>query len=711
MPVDPLRPDVHLDLDDRAARVDLWDRVRRGFAMSDLDNELVRERERWYASRPDYVARMTERGGRYLFYIVEELDKRGMPTELALLPFIESAYNPQAMSVARASGMWQFIPSTGRDFELKQNVFRDDRRDVLASTRAALDYLQKLYGMFGDWQLALAAYNWGEGSVQRAIAKNQRAGLPTDYESLRMPTETQGYVPKLQAVKNIVAHPASFNLALPELMNHPYFLSVPIERDIDVAVAVKLAGLPLEEFQSLNPQMNRPVILAAGTPQLLLPYDNANRFVRELPLYRGPLATWTAWQAPKTMKPAEAAHVVGMSEEQFREVNHIPARVSIKSGSTLLVPRGNALLADVSSSVADNATMMLVADGPTLKKTSLKAGQQRQRRLGRDPLSGERGAGRRMELGQRRRQVRARADGRRLRRRQGCRKSATPATSTRTAQRGGSTRTSPAARRDRPIRAASRRRRTRTSWPRTDPLRRSAVHAWRRGSATIDEGVGDRAEVDVLELAADRHAARQACDANAARAQRLGEDVRGGLALGGEVGRDDHLLDAAVARPVEQLLGADLGRADAVERAEPAHQHEVVAAKAAGALERGLVGRRLDHRELARIARRIAADAAHLALGEGVAALAVAHPGDGVLQRIGDTTRAVAVVLQQVPGHPLRRLDADAGQAAQRLDEAFERRFSGQLRTAASCRAARAFRRSACPSFPGSLPRPGARRR
>jgi membrane-bound lytic murein transglycosylase D len=318
---------------------------------------------------------MTERGGRYLFYIVEELDKRGMPTELALLPFIESAYNPQAMSVARASGMWQFIPSTGRDFELKQNVFRDDRRDVLASTRAALDYLQKLYGMFGDWQLALAAYNWGEGSVQRAIAKNQRAGLPTTYQSLRMPAETQGYVPKLQAVKNIVVRPGSFNLTLPELMNHPYFLSVPIERDIDVALAVQLAGLPLDEFQSLNPQMNRPVILAAGTPQLLLPYDNANRFVRELPRHRGPLATWTAWQAPKTMKAADAARAVGMNEEQFREVNRIPSRMLIKAGSTLLVPRGNTLLADVSSNVADNGTMMLVADGPTLKKTSLKAGR------------------------------------------------------------------------------------------------------------------------------------------------------------------------------------------------------------------------------------------------------------------------------------------------------------------------------------------------
>ena len=376
VPIDPLRPEARLDLDDRAARVDLWVRLRQGFAMPDLDSDLVRDRERWYASRPDYVARMTERGGRYLFHIVEELDKRGMPTELALLPFIESAFNPQAMSVARASGMWQFIPSTGRDFELKQNVFRDDRRDVLASTRAALDYLKKLHAMFGDWQLALAAYNWGEGSVQRAIAKNQRAGLPTNYESLRMPAETQLYLPKLQAVKNIVSRPGDFGLRLPELFNHPYFLSVPIERDMDVTVAVKLAGMPLEEFQTLNPQMNRPVILAAGTPQLLLPYDNANRFVRELPLHRGPLATWTAWTAPKTMKTAEVAKSVGMSEERLREVNQIPARMLVKAGSTLLVPRGNALLADVSSHVADTATLLLSPDAPPLRKVSLRAGRR-----------------------------------------------------------------------------------------------------------------------------------------------------------------------------------------------------------------------------------------------------------------------------------------------------------------------------------------------
>lgn len=374
--IDPLRPDVRLDLDSRAARIDLWERVRHGFGIAPLDNELVRDNERWYASRPDYVARMTDRGGRYMFHIVEELDRRNMPTELALLPFIESAYNPQAMSTARASGMWQFVPSTGRDYLLKQNIFRDDRRDVLASTRAALDHLQRLYAIFGDWQLTLAAYNWGEGNVQKAIAKNQRAGLPYDYSSLKMPAETQSYVPKLQAVKNIVAHPENFGLKLPPLWNHPYFLAVPIEHDMDVAIAVKLSNMSLEEFQYLNPQMNKPVILAAATQQVLLPYDNANQFVKALPQHRGPLASWTAWVAPTTMRTAEAAKLVGMSDDQLRDVNHIPARMLVKGGSTLVVPRTNAHASDVPQQVADNATMTLAPDAPALRKSSLKAGKR-----------------------------------------------------------------------------------------------------------------------------------------------------------------------------------------------------------------------------------------------------------------------------------------------------------------------------------------------
>jgi membrane-bound lytic murein transglycosylase D len=373
--VDPVRPDVPIDLDDRAAQIDLWQRVRDGFRIADLDDDFVRKREAYYAGKPDYVQRMAERGGRYLFHIVEEVQRRNLPSELALLPFIESAFNPQAMSSARASGMWQFMPATGRHFELTQNVFRDDRRDVLASTRAALDYLTRLHEMFGDWHLALAAYNWGEGNVRRAIKSNQRAGRPADYSSLKMPAETRDYVPKLQAVKNIVANPQAFSLTLPELYNHPYFLSVPISRDIDVALAARLAELPLDEFHALNPQMNKPVILAAGTPQVLLPYDNANAFLKALERHDGPLASWTAWVAPRTMKVALAAHQVGMSESDLREVNRIPPNMQIVAGSTLVVPRGPQRGADVPEAVADSATITFTPDG-ALRRIAFRAGKR-----------------------------------------------------------------------------------------------------------------------------------------------------------------------------------------------------------------------------------------------------------------------------------------------------------------------------------------------
>ena len=374
--IDPLVPTAALDLDAPSARTDLWIRVRQGTAMVDLDNDLVRKWEQWYASRPEYVQRMTERGGRYLFHIVEEVNKRGLPTELALLPFIESAFNPQAMSTAKASGMWQFVPATGRDFSLTQNLFRDDRRDVLASTRAALDYLQTLHGMFGDWQLALAAYNWGQGSVQRAIKRNKQLGLPTGYEDLRMPDETRNYLPKLQAVKNIVLRPQTFGLTLPTLMNHPYFVSVGLERDIDLDLAARLAGLPLDEFKQLNPQMNKPVILAAGTPQVLLPYDAANQFVRTLSQHRGTLATWTAWVAPRTLKAGEAARLAGMDEAQLRAVNNIPTGMLVKQGSTLLVPRSAQRTEDVAEHIADNAMLALAPDLPPLRRVSFKAGKK-----------------------------------------------------------------------------------------------------------------------------------------------------------------------------------------------------------------------------------------------------------------------------------------------------------------------------------------------
>jgi len=352
---------------------DLWERIRRGFAIHNLESDLVCQQEQWYVSRPDYIQRMTERSRKYLFHIVEELERRNMPTELALLPFIESAFNPTAVSSARAAGMWQFMPATGKDFDLKQNVFRDDRRDVLASTRAALDYLQKLYGMFGDWHLALAAYNWGEGRVGRAIARNRKSGLGITYVDLSMPNETRFYVPKLQAVKNIVANPESLGAELPLIENHPYFQSVTVTRDIDVELAARLADVSVDAFKALNPSMKRPVILAAGTPEILLPWDNAKIFQRNFEAYtEGQYASWTAWSSPVTMSASEAARRVGMKEADLRTVNTIPPRMLIKAGSVLIVPRSAKVQNDVTSHVADNGQLKLSPERVT-RRTWVKA--------------------------------------------------------------------------------------------------------------------------------------------------------------------------------------------------------------------------------------------------------------------------------------------------------------------------------------------------
>jgi len=272
--------------------------------------------------------------------------------------------------------MWQFMPATGQYFELKQNVFRDDRRDVLASTKAALDYLQKLYGMFGDWHLALAAYNWGEGSVGRAIARNQRAGLGTAYTDLNMPAETRSYVPKLQAVKNIVANPDALRAELPLIENHPYFQTVTVTRDIDVELAARLADVSLEDFKALNPSMKRPIVLAAGTPQILLPWDNAKLFERNFEAYNaGQYASWTAWSAPTTMTAAAAAKRVGMNESDLRMVNTIPPRMLIKAGSVLIVPRSARMQDDVTSHVADNGQLNLAPEQIT-RRTTVKAGKR-----------------------------------------------------------------------------------------------------------------------------------------------------------------------------------------------------------------------------------------------------------------------------------------------------------------------------------------------
>jgi membrane-bound lytic murein transglycosylase D len=306
---------------------DLWQRIRHGFAMTDLDNALVRQKTAWYAARPDLLQRMLDRSRIYLYHIVDEIQKRGLPTELALLPMVESSFNPMAYSRAHASGLWQFIPGTGKRYELKQNWWYDGRRDIVDSTAAALGYLSDLYEMHGDWHLALASYNWGENAVARAINRNRAARQPTDYWSLSMPAETRQYVPKLQALKNIIANPEPFGVALDPIPNRPYFVTVAKTHDIDVQLAAKLAEMPVEQFVALNPGLSRPIIRASVTPRIVLPADKVDTYRANLIRHdERSLVSWRTYH-PKKGETLEAiAGKFSVDVAQLRRVNGIGSR-------------------------------------------------------------------------------------------------------------------------------------------------------------------------------------------------------------------------------------------------------------------------------------------------------------------------------------------------------------------------------------------------
>lgn len=339
LPLEEIKPipEIPRTIDLTATPDNLWDRIRNGFAMPNLSGDLVLYHQQWYMNRPDYLRRMVERSSRYLYHIVDEIEKRGMPMELALLPMVESAYNPMAYSRSHASGLWQFIPATGKNYKLEQNWWVDERRDIIASTSAALDYLQSIYDMHGDWQLALASYNWGEGAVGRAIAKNKAKGLPTDYESLTMPSETRNYVPKLQALKNILANPRLFaELNLQAIPNRPYFSTIAKPADIDVKMAAKLAEMPVDEFVALNPAHNRPVIKARSP--LVLPAEKLETFKANLENNDAPLSSWTSYTLKAGEKLDKVAARFGVSVAHLKTINGIQPKAKVGAGTVLLVP-------------------------------------------------------------------------------------------------------------------------------------------------------------------------------------------------------------------------------------------------------------------------------------------------------------------------------------------------------------------------------------
>lgn len=344
-PAKPALPDPFDDPDDvPMPDPDLWHRIRVGFLLEHLESPLVAEHENWYSSRPEYIKRFVDRGSRYLHHIVEQVEKRNMPMEIALLPVIESAFTPRAMSRAKASGIWQFIPSTGKNYGLTQDWWRDNRNDIVAATDAALNYLQRLHEMFGNWELALAAYNCGEGCVGRAIAWNQKRGLPTDYLSLKLPPETRNYVPKLIAVKNIVLAPTVYGIEIDSIPDQPYFTTVQAPARIDVSVAAKLAGMSEEEFKALNPAHNKPVAVAS-TGTLVVPRDKAEVFRENLENYDRPLVSWTTYTAKKGEPLDAIARRHGLTSAQLRLANEsvrLDKKGRLRTGGPMLVPMNGA---------------------------------------------------------------------------------------------------------------------------------------------------------------------------------------------------------------------------------------------------------------------------------------------------------------------------------------------------------------------------------
>jgi membrane-bound lytic murein transglycosylase D len=316
----------------------IWPRIQKQFAMPNIQNKRVRQYEAWYRSNPEYVGRIYDRSKLYLHHIIEEVERRGIPGEIALLPMIESAFNPIAYSRAHAVGLWQFIPSTGKNYGLEQNWWEDRRRDVIASTNAALDYLQALHFEFQDWQLALAAYNMGENGLRRAIARNKKRGRSVAYSNLRIPRETRNYLPKLQAIKNIIESPNELESSLPHVADTPHFERITIHEHIDVAAAAQFADLSIEDFEMLNPSYNRPVITSDGNREILIPASRVETFNKNVVSQASSKLTWTTHKFAEGETLTDVAKKFNTTVDALQKINGLKPYVPIKIDQSILVP-------------------------------------------------------------------------------------------------------------------------------------------------------------------------------------------------------------------------------------------------------------------------------------------------------------------------------------------------------------------------------------
>ena len=317
----------------------VWAHLRGDFRMSEVNPELVRRHESKFVSSSAYFKRTIERSRPYMYHISNEVAKRNMPAEIALLPFIESAYVTKAKSHVGASGLWQFMPATGRHYGLEQTPLYDGRHDIYAATDAALNYLQYLHGLFGDWSLALAAYNWGEGNVGRAVNRARAQGLEPVYENLRMPNETRNYVPKLLAVRNIVNNPEYFGMSFADLDNKPFFKAVDIDQPIDLSAAVRLADISQAEFDALNPAFKSPVYIPKTGRKLLLPATAIATFERNYKKAdRASLLSWDVYTPYADTTLSSIAAETGMSTAELKRLNGL-SKESIAAGRSLLIAK------------------------------------------------------------------------------------------------------------------------------------------------------------------------------------------------------------------------------------------------------------------------------------------------------------------------------------------------------------------------------------
>jgi len=315
----------------------LWASLKKDFRMSEVNSELVRRHESKFAANGAYFDRTITRSKPYMYHIATEVKKRNMPAEIALLPFIESAFVTKAKSHVGASGLWQFMPATGRHFGLEKTPLYDGRHDIYAATDAALNYLQYLHGLFNDWSLALAAYNWGEGNVGRAVNRARAQGLEPTYENLRMPNETRNYVPKLLAVRNIVASPQTFGMNISEITNQPYFQTVSIDKPIDNSTIARLANISESELLTLNPAFNAPVFIPKNNRKLLLPVSAVSAFEKN---YRNAnpetLLSFNAYTSARNTNLNTIATETGMSVAEIKRLNGLNGN-SLSEGRTILV--------------------------------------------------------------------------------------------------------------------------------------------------------------------------------------------------------------------------------------------------------------------------------------------------------------------------------------------------------------------------------------